>query len=103
MTQPDIDLITGEIRAHAGRLDGQAELIYEAHGAASHVAMQDDAYGQICSRIIVPLLNIFENHAVESIKATATSVESVADLLRVLADSTDVTDEIAGNRLRGGN
>ncbi len=102
MTQPDVDLVTAQIREHAGRVDQQAELIKQAHRAAHEVSMHTDAYGIICSPIIVPLLKFFEGDAVTSIGETATTVESLADLLRVVATNTDVTDEIARNRMRGG-
>lgn len=103
MRQPDIELRTDEVRAHADLLDAMADLIRDARGAAHHVAMRDDAYGQICSARVVPLLNLLETLAIRAIGRAGTSVDALAETLRTVANHTDRADAAASCRLHGGD
>ena len=42
------DVLPGELRSHAGHVDGLADRLGEALYAARQVSMADDAYGVIC-------------------------------------------------------
>jgi hypothetical protein len=101
--RPDIALDTDELRAHASLVDRCASEIRQAQSVAGQVAMQDDAYGVLCGPRLVPLLNLLEADAVSSIRTAAASVESLAELLRVMADDTDHTDRVAAGRMGGGD
>ena len=55
------EVTTGELRTHAGNVDGHAQKLGQAVDAANQ-AMPDDAYGVIC-QFLPPLFNELEQAA----------------------------------------
>ncbi len=100
MTQPDISLSTAEVRAHAGMVDEAAVMCQEAVGGAEYVDLHDEAYGEWCSRIFLPIIQPVQDWAVREIRSGADATAHLADLLRTLAHNVDVTDAGAAARIR---
>jgi hypothetical protein len=92
-----IDVITDGIRTHAGRVDAVADMIYDARSAAGEVSLRGEAYGLLCSPIIVPILGTLEMAGLASIAASGVAVAATADALRAMAGSLDIVDGIASN------
>ncbi|ROT26788.1 type VII secretion target [Micromonospora sp. HM5-17] len=102
MTGPEIRLSTGEVRRHARMVDEAGAMVEEAKAGAKHVNLHDEVYGVLCSPLFVPLINPLQDWAVTEIRNGAEATKHLAELLRALADNTDITDQAAANRLRAG-
>jgi hypothetical protein len=97
----DLDVVISEIQAHAGRVENVSGDVDTARSAASQVSMSGEAYGILCSPLLVPLLGALEEAGVAGIAASASAVDGTALALRTMAKSLDVVDEIASNRISG--
>mgnify|MGYP002624138253 CR=1 FL=1 len=97
----EIDIITDGLRAHARRVEEVGDQISNARSAAGQVSMQADAYGVLCSPILVPVLGLLEGAGILAMTAAASAMDATGGALRAMATSLDVVDEIAARRVRG--
>lgn len=81
---------SGDLRAHAGKVDAHATSLGTAVDAANQV-MPDGAYGVIC-QFLPPLFNDVEAVAHEALTAARDGLRTVADNLRDTADDYDSED-----------
>ncbi len=93
------EVTAGDLRAHAGKVDGHAQKLGQAVDAANQ-AMPDDAYGVIC-QFLPPLFNDLEQAAGEALKASQGGLEMVSKNLRASADSYESQDDAARLTFRG--
>ncbi|EWC61923.1 hypothetical protein UO65_2747 [Actinokineospora spheciospongiae] len=91
------DVLSGELRAHAAKMDALAERLGEAVHAARTVSMDDDAYGQFC-QFLPAVMRGIEDEAGDALTAgtkgmadTATKVKYTADEYDQREDDTAVT------------
>jgi hypothetical protein len=94
----EIDVVVSQIRAHAGRVEDVGSDVDTAQSAASQVSMTSEAYGMLCSPLLVPILGALEGAGIAGIAASAKAVDGTALALRAMANSLEVVDEIASNR-----
>ncbi|MER5261753.1 type VII secretion target [Actinosynnema sp. NPDC002837] len=87
------EVIGGDLRAHAGKVDAHAASLGTAADAAAQV-MPDGAYGVIC-QFLPPLFNDVEALAHEALKAARDGLGTVAGNLRDTADAYDSEDVAA--------
>jgi Excreted virulence factor EspC, type VII ESX diderm len=93
------EVLTGELEAHAGKVDSLSERLGTAADAANQVTMNDSAYGVVCQPFAM-LLQPFEELGVRTLRQ---GVEAMADTARKVRDTatsytgTD-TAEAAGYR-----
>ncbi|MCC8250409.1 type VII secretion target [Saccharothrix luteola] len=87
------EVIGGDLRAHAGKVDAHAASLGTAADAAAQV-MPDGAYGVIC-QFLPPLFNDVEALAHEALKAAREGLGAVAENLRHTADDYDAEDAAA--------
>jgi hypothetical protein len=95
----DVDVVVSQIRAHAGRVEDVADHVDTARSAASQVSMAGEAYGMLCSPLLVPILGALEGAGIAGISAGAAAVDGTAMALRTMATSLEVVDDIASNRI----
>lgn len=95
-----IDIVTEGLRRHAGRVEGVGDEIANARSAAGQVSLQGEAYGQLCSPILVPILGVLEGAGIVAMTAAASAVDATGGALRVMATSLDIVDEIASGLVR---
>lgn len=96
-----IDIVTEGLRRHAGRVEEVGDQVSNARSAAGQVSMQADAYGLLCSPILVPVLGVLEGAGILAMTAAASALDATGGALRALATSLDVVDEIASRRVEG--
>lgn len=96
-----IDVVTDGIRRHAGRIEAIGDDITTARAAAGQVSMNSEAYGKLCSPILVPVLAVLETAGIAAMTVGAGAVDMTAGALRTMATSLDVVDEIASRRMQG--
>src|SRR5688572_24599004 len=82
-------VLTGELDAHAKKIDGYAQRLQAAVDAARQVTMNNDAYGVICQPFAM-LLQPFEEMGVN---ALAKGVESVTETARGMRDTVKSYNE----------
>ena len=95
----DVDVMVSEIRAHAGRVEEVGNHIDTARSAAGQVSMNAEAYGVLCSPLLVPILGLLEGAGIAGIAASAAAVDGTALALRAMASSYELVDEIAANSI----
>lgn len=101
MTQPDIELDAQALRQHAQKVDKAADMLDEAVAAAGYLNLHDEVYGEWPGKLIVPLFNIAQDHAVQELRSGTDTTSHLADILRAVADDADLTDSAAAQRIRG--
>lgn len=99
MPEGGYGLTGGELRAHAGKVDGHAQRMGQAVDAANQ-AMPDGAYGIIC-QFLPPVINEIEQAAHEALTASQTGLEETATGLRDTADTYERQDSAASGTFRG--
>jgi hypothetical protein len=95
----DIAVVTEGLRKHAARVEAVGEDIYDARSAAGQVSMQSEAYGQLCSPILVPVLGLLESAGIASMTVGALAVQATGGAVRAMAASLDIVDDIASGRV----
>ncbi|WP_158853505.1 type VII secretion target [Saccharothrix deserti] len=93
------EVASGDLRAHAGKVDAHAAGLGTAADAAGQV-MPDAAYGIIC-QFLPPLFNEVETIAHEALQAARGGLETVAQSLRDSADAYDAEDLTAVRNFTG--
>lgn len=86
------EVLTAELDANAGRVDGFADRLRAAVDAARTVSMDDGAFGVICQPFAM-LLNPFEQMGVG---ALSKAVETVAEQAGTLRQTARVYDSQEG-------
>jgi hypothetical protein len=100
MTQPDISLDSAALRAHARMIDQVADMFDEVAAAAGHINLHDEVYGEWPGKLIVPLMNIAQDHASQELRGGTDATSHLAEVVRAVADDADITDRGAAQRLR---
>jgi len=85
------EVVAGELRTHAGKVDGLAGRMGVARDAANQV-MPDDAYGIIC-QFLPPVINPLEQQAAEALTAGQDGFTGIAENLRESADDYERRDD----------
>lgn len=89
---PDgFEVLTAELDAHAGRVDGLADRLRAAVDAARTVSMNDDAFGVICQPFAM-LLHPFEQMGVGALSKAVETVTENAGTLRQTARTYDTQE-----------
>jgi Excreted virulence factor EspC, type VII ESX diderm len=91
------EVLTGELQAHAARVDGLVDRLRAAVDAASQVTMNDSAYGVICQPFAM-LLQPFEQMGVNALNQAATTVRESAAGVRDTARVYDTTEGTEATR-----
>jgi hypothetical protein len=87
-----VDVTAAELTTHAGGLDGIAQRLETALGAARQVSMDNDAYG-VLGRPFAWLLDPFESLGSDMISAGAETVANDVDNLRQAARGYTTTED----------
>ena len=97
-----IDLPTDEVRRHSREIDEVARMLDEARAAASYIRASSGAYGHLIGPLFThAYLNPHADEAIASYHKAVDGMQSLAQLLRAMADDFDHSDERAAARLRG--
>lgn len=98
MTVVDVD-ISG-IRAHADRVEDVGGRVDLARRAAGQVSMTGEAYGVLCSPLLVPVLGALEASGIAGMATIAAAVDGTATALRTTANSLQMVDEVAAGSVQ---
>ncbi|MPZ83816.1 MAG: ESX-1 secretion-associated protein [Actinophytocola sp.] len=98
MPEGGFGVTAGELRSHAGKVDGLADRMGVARDAANQV-MPDDAYGLIC-QFLPPVINPLEQQAADALTAGQDGFTGIAENLRESADDYESRDEKHGEGFR---
>jgi Excreted virulence factor EspC, type VII ESX diderm len=97
MMMAEIDVAISELRAHASRVEEVAGRVDVARGAAGQVSMQAEAYGYLCSPLLVPVLGALEEAGMAGIAGSASALDATAMALRTMANSLEAVDRLSGD------
>lgn len=98
----DIYLDSAALRQHAKMVDEAARMAGEATSGAEYIDMHDEVYGVLCSPLALPFLQPLQDWAVRELKTGADATAHVAELLRAVADDSDMTDDNVAGRFKAG-
>lgn len=101
MTSPDISISPEAIRQHASHIAAFTNDFGLAVSAANSVAMDDDAYGVICSFLPKLFINSLEDQAIAGVKACDDLVSGAASALELVADMIEETEANTANQFSG--
>lgn len=97
-----IDLPTDGVRRHSRDIDEVARMLDEARAAASSIRTSDAAYGFLVGPLFTHLyLNPHADEAIASYRTAVDGMQSLAQLLRAMADDFDHSDAHAAARITG--
>jgi len=85
-------VLTEELRAHAGKVDGFVDRLRTAADAANQVTMNNDAFGVLCQPFAM-LLQPFEELGAGAVSQAVQTVTDTAGKLRDTAGSYDTSDQ----------
>jgi hypothetical protein len=85
------DVLEGELRRHAGKVDALTDRLGDAADAANTVTMNDSAYGVIC-RPFALMLQPFEEMGVRTLRQAAETLADTARKVRDTVQSYETTD-----------
>lgn len=94
------EVLTGELDAHAGKVDGFADRLSSAVDAARQVAMNDSAYGVICQPFAM-LLQPFEEMGVNALSKAMETIKETAGTVRDASRAYSGTETSESVRFRG--
>ncbi|ACU38077.1 type VII secretion target [Actinosynnema mirum] len=84
---------TGEMREHAGRLEGVVDQIDVAKDAATQATISGTtAYGILCSPLLLPLMGSVEAMGHTAISTARTVVNATAEGIVGMADTYDAVE-----------
>lgn len=86
-----VEVTSGELTRHAGRLDGIADALGTAQQAGQAVRLGTGAYGQLCA-FLPALLDGLQTVLVDGITTAAHSVRDTAGRVRTAASGYDAAD-----------
>lgn len=96
-----IDLPTDQVRQHARDVDEVGRMLDEARAAAGHIRASTDAYGHLIGPLFThAYLNPHGDEVIAAYRTAVDGMQSLAQLLRTMADDFDHSDERAAGRLR---
>ena len=98
MTSEQARVPIGLVRHRAGEVDRTADAIREVRSAVREVTMDSSAYGQLCQFLPALLTPVF-GLAVAALNESVDALRETAGGLRVVADSTEATDERSADRV----
>ena len=78
------EVLTGELDAHAGKVDGFTDRLRTAADAARQVTMNDSAYGVVCQPFAA-MLQPFEELGVRTVQQ---GVDALVETARKVRDTT---------------
>jgi hypothetical protein len=81
MTGDHFQVLTGELDAHAGKVDGLTDRLRTAAEAANAVTMNNDAFGVVCQPFAA-LLQPFEEMGVRTLREATEALTSSAGKVR---------------------
>lgn len=90
---------TDEMRAHAKNVEAVAQQLKVAVDAAHTVSMPSDAYGILCSPLLVPLISALESVGVTTLDTGAAATGATATGIRAMADGYDAVDQAVHDAL----
>ncbi|HEV2782192.1 MAG TPA: type VII secretion target [Actinophytocola sp.] len=94
------EVLTGELDAHAGKVDSYTERLRTAADAARQVTMNDSAYGVVCQPFAM-LLQPFEELGVRTLRQGVDALADTARKVRDTARSYTTTDTAEAGQYRG--
>lgn len=100
MPDSGYEVLTGELTAHAGKVDGFADRLQQAVDAARQVTMNNDAYGVICQPFAM-LLQPFEQMGVNALTKGVETVRENAGTVRDAAKAYDSREDSQAATFRG--
>jgi hypothetical protein len=92
MPDSGYEVLTGELNAHAGKVDGFADRLQTAVDAARQVTMNNEAYGVICQPFAM-LLQPFEEMGVNALSKGSETVRENAGTVRDAATAYESTED----------
>jgi uncharacterized protein YukE len=93
-------VLTGELEAHAGKVEGFTERLRTAVDAARQVTMNDSAYGIVC-RPFAMMLQPFEELGVRTLQQGADALVDTARNVRETARGYTGTDTAEAAQYQG--
>jgi hypothetical protein len=87
----EFEVLTDELTAHAGKVDGLTDRMRTAVDAANTVTMNNDAYGVVCQPFAL-LLQPFEEWGVRTLRQAADTIADSAKKVRDTTQSYTTTD-----------
>ena len=97
----DISIDAEGVRRHARTVDEAAAMAGEAADGAAYIDLHDEVYGEWPGKLFVPLINPFQEYALQQIRGGADATSHLAEVLRAVADDHTTTDDSAAQRFRG--
>lgn len=94
------EVLTGELEAHAGRVDALGDRLRTAVDAARQVTMNDSAYGVVCQPF-AQLLQPFEELGVRTLGQGADAIADTAGKVRETARTYTTTDTTEAAQYQG--
>lgn len=88
------DVLPGELRAHAAKLEALAERLGEAVHAARTVSMADGAYGQLC-QFLPSVMRGIEDQASDALTAGTKGMADIATQVKYTADEYEQREDDA--------
>jgi Excreted virulence factor EspC, type VII ESX diderm len=86
-----VEVVPVGLTRHAGRLDGIADALANAHQAGQSVRLGAGAYGQLCA-FLPAVLDGLQQELVDGIATAEWSVRDTAGRVRIAAGRYDVSD-----------
>jgi hypothetical protein len=93
------EVLTGELDAHAGKVDSFTDRLRTAGDAASQVTMNDSAYGVLCQPFAA-MLQPFEELGVRALRQAGDAMAETARKVRDTSASYSGTDTQEASRYR---
>lgn len=97
---PPLRVLPEQLRQHGRTVDALVERVAETRAAAARVGYDTESYG-LLNAWMPRLLDGLVDRALECVDQTARTLDSVADGLRVVADSYVTTDVAADRTVQG--
>jgi hypothetical protein len=91
------EVLTGELDAHAGKIDSLTDRLRTASDAASQVTMNDSAYGVLCQPFAA-MLQPFEELGVRTLRQGGDALAETARKVRDTSASYTSTDTSGSTR-----
>ncbi|GGN97040.1 hypothetical protein GCM10010112_88870 [Actinoplanes lobatus] len=97
MAVPELHIDVAAVDAHATKVDEIADMLDQVTAAAGYLDQQDSVYGEFPSLLILPILNIVQEYAVQDLRAGTDATAHLADVLRSITVEIGITDNEAAH------
>jgi excreted virulence factor EspC (type VII ESX diderm) len=94
------EVLTGELDAHAGKVDSFTDRLRTAADAARQVTMNDSAYGVVCQPFAL-MLQPFEELGVRTLQQGVDALVDTAHKVRDTSQNYTTADNAEAARYRG--